>query len=53
MPLTKDRKQELIGSTKVVILFMLVIAAALFIIDLLFSYLFTKIGVLRGAHPLG
>ena len=40
-------KRELIGSTKVVILFMFMIALLLFVIDLVFSMLFWLMGVLE------
>jgi len=40
-------KKDLIGSTKVVIFFMLLIAAALFLIDIAFGYLFALVGVLK------
>ena len=40
-------KQELIGSTKVVIFFMFVIAAVLFLIDILFGYVFYWFTVLK------
>jgi preprotein translocase SecE subunit len=40
-------RQELMGSTKVVILFMFVIAAFLFAMDLFFGYVFYLIGVLK------
>ena len=40
-------QQELIGSTKVVILFMFAIAALLFVTDIVFGYLFYFIDVLR------
>ncbi len=40
-------RQELIGSTKVVIAFMLLMAAMLFIVDILFGYLFWGFGVLK------
>jgi len=42
-------REELIGSTKVVILFMFLIAIILFVIDILFGYLFYFAGVLRAA----
>lgn len=42
-------KRELIGSTKVVILFTLALAIVLFMVDLFFMVLFNWIGVLRGA----
>jgi preprotein translocase subunit SecE len=40
-------RQELIGSTKVVILFMFIIAAFLFVMDIAFGYLFWFVGVLK------
>jgi len=40
-------RKELIGSTKVVILFMFLIAILLFVIDILFGYLFYGITVLK------
>ena len=40
-------RTELIGSTKVVILFMFLIAALLFLIDLVFGYFFYLINVLH------
>ncbi len=40
-------RKELIGSTKVVIFFMFVIAISLFVIDLLFGYLFYLLRVLK------
>jgi preprotein translocase subunit SecE len=40
-------KKDLIGSTKVVIVFMFLIATVLFIIDILFGYLFFFIRVLK------
>jgi preprotein translocase SecE subunit len=40
-------RKDLIGSTKVVIFFMFLIAAALFVIDLWFGYSFYLIGVLK------
>jgi preprotein translocase SecE subunit len=40
-------REELIGSTKVVILFMFVIAIFLFVADLFFGYFFWWIGVLK------
>jgi preprotein translocase subunit SecE len=40
-------KKELIGSTKVVIIFMFVIAFLLFAFDIIFGYLFYGIGVLK------
>jgi preprotein translocase SecE subunit len=45
-------RKELWGSTKVVIFFMLAIAAALFVIDLVFHYLFWLMNVLK-FKPLG
>lgn len=42
-------REELIGSTKVVILFMFLIAIILFVIDILFGYIFYFAGVLRAA----
>lgn len=40
-------KQELIGSTKIVIVFMFLTAAFLFVMDLIFGYLFYVIDVLK------
>lgn len=40
-------KKDLIGSTKIVIIFMFLIAAVLFLIDILFGYLFWAINVLK------
>ena len=40
-------KKELFGSTKVVIIFMFVIAILLFLFDIIFGYLFYGIGVLK------
>ncbi|HEX2973736.1 MAG TPA: preprotein translocase subunit SecE [Tepidisphaeraceae bacterium] len=40
-------RKELMGSTKVVILFMFLIAAALFLIDVAFGYFFYLIKVLK------
>jgi preprotein translocase SecE subunit len=40
-------RKELIGSTKVVIIFMFLIAAILFLIDLFFGYVFYLFGVLK------
>jgi preprotein translocase SecE subunit len=40
-------RQELIGSTKVIILFMFILATFLFLMDLLFGYFFYGIGVLK------
>ncbi len=45
-------RRELIGSTKVVIIFMFLISAILFCYDLLFGYLFKLIGILK-IGPLG
>ena len=45
-------RKDLIGSTKVVIVFMFLIALFLFLIDILFSYFFYLIGVLKHS-PLG
>jgi preprotein translocase subunit SecE len=45
-------RRELIGSTKVVIIFMFLIALFLFVIDILFSYFFFLIGVLKHS-PFG
>ena len=42
-------KRELIGSTKVVILFTAALATVLFMVDLIFMVFFNWIGVLRGA----
>ena len=42
-------RKELIGSTKVVIVFMLAIAMMLFVVDILFGYLFYFIKVLKFA----
>jgi preprotein translocase SecE subunit len=44
-------RQELLGSTKVVIFFMFLIAAYLFAMDILFGYIFYWMGVLK-ASPL-
>jgi preprotein translocase subunit SecE len=44
-------KRELIGSTKVVILFMLGIALFLFVFDQVFNVLFYAVGVLKIAPP--
>lgn len=41
-------KAEVIGSTKVVILFTLLMAGSLFFVDLLFQKLFSLMGVLKG-----
>jgi preprotein translocase subunit SecE len=40
-------RKELIGSTKVVIIFMFIIAFLLFAFDIIFGYLFYFIGVLK------
>ena len=40
-------RKDLIGSTKVVIVFMFLIALILFLVDIVFSYFFYLIGVLR------
>jgi preprotein translocase SecE subunit len=40
-------RQELIGSTRIVIGFMLIMAGMLFIVDILFGYLFWGVGVLK------
>ena len=40
-------RKDLIGSTKVVIVFMFLIAMILFLVDIVFSYFFYLIGVLR------
>jgi preprotein translocase SecE subunit len=40
-------RKELMGSTKVVIIFMFVIAAYLFIMDIVFGYFFYAIGVVK------
>jgi preprotein translocase SecE subunit len=45
-------RQELIGSTKVVILFMFLIAALLFVLDLYFTRVFYLLGVLVTDAPL-
>ena len=45
-------RKDLIGSTKVVIVFMFLIALFLFLIDILFSYFFYLIGVLKHS-PFG
>jgi preprotein translocase subunit SecE len=45
-------RKDLIGSTKVVIVFMFLIAVILFLIDILFSYFFYLIGVLKHS-PFG
>ena len=43
----KTSKRELIGSTKVVIFFVLLISAMLFLFDLVFGYFFQLIRVLE------
>jgi len=40
-------KKEVIGSTKVVITFTILLAVILFVVDMLFQYVFKQIGVLR------
>ena len=45
-------RKELIGSTKIVILFMFAIAISLFLIDIVFGYFFYLIGVLKSS-PFG
>lgn len=40
-------RQELIGSTRVVIVFMLLLAGMLFVVDIIFGYFFQWIGVLK------
>jgi preprotein translocase subunit SecE len=45
-------RKELIGSTKVVIFFMLLIAVLLFVIDWIFHLLFWAVGVLK-LKPVG
>ena len=45
-------KKELVGSTKVVIFFMVMIAVFLFVCDLLFGYFFYLINVLK-SNPFG
>jgi preprotein translocase SecE subunit len=40
-------KNEVVGSTKVVILFTLLLAALLFVVDLAFQGFFSMIGVLK------
>ena len=45
-------RKDLIGSTKVVIVFMFLIAMFLFVVDVAFSYLFYVIGVLKNS-PFG
>jgi preprotein translocase SecE subunit len=44
-------RKDLMGATKVVIVFMLVIAAFLFLVDLIFHYLFFFMGVLKAPPP--
>lgn len=44
-------KKELIGSTKVVILFTALLAMSLFLVDFVFMTFFNAVGVLRGASP--
>ena len=45
-------RKDLIGSTKVVIIFMFLIAMILFLVDIVFSYFFYLIGVLKHS-PFG
>ena len=45
-------KNELWGSTKVVIFFTLLMALLLFIVDLFFLFVFSAIGVLKGGGML-
>ena len=45
-------RKDLIGSTKVVIVFMFLIALILFLVDIIFSYFFYLIGVLKHS-PFG
>jgi preprotein translocase SecE subunit len=45
-------RRDLIGSTKVVIVFMFLIALILFLVDIIFSYFFYLIGVLKHS-PFG
>ena len=45
-------REQLIGSTKVVIFFMFLISATLFVIDIIFGYVFWMIGVLH-TTPFG
>ena len=40
-------RREVIGSTKVVILFTVLLAALLFVVDLVFQWLFQQLGVLK------
>ncbi len=40
-------KREIIGSTKVVILFTLLMAVFLFVVDLVFQSVFSGIGILK------
>jgi preprotein translocase SecE subunit len=40
-------RKELMGSTKVVILFMFIMASYLFLMDVLFGYFFYAIGVVK------
>jgi preprotein translocase subunit SecE len=42
-------RKELIGSTKVVIVFMFLIAMLLFLFDIIFGYLFYFMGVLKSS----
>ena len=42
-------RQELIGSTKIVIIFVFLITAILFGIDIIFGYVFHWIGILKQA----
>ena len=44
-------RSELIGSTKVVILFTVTMASLLFMVDMIFMVFFNSVGVLRGASP--
>jgi preprotein translocase SecE subunit len=44
-------KRELMGSTRVVIAFMFIIAIILFVVDLIFHALFYLIGVLKTPPP--
>lgn len=41
-------KEEVIGSTKVVIMFTFMLALFLFVVDVVFQYMFRSIGVLKG-----
>jgi preprotein translocase SecE subunit len=43
-------KKEVIGSTKVVIMFTIFLAVLLFVVDLAFKYLFSALGVLKMAE---